>query len=149
MVEVTLSISKSGIIQVVESLAWKYAVAKDNGNNVKQTNNTKADGAGRAVDNTILSDSFSKRFNDVVDLVRDFLYSVTGTDPKVITIAVSGRWGGDQNALTDAVKDYITNGMMADWLNATANGDAQAYASLREGNRSAITNMVYSLKKPQ
>lgn len=148
MNNITITIAKGELMKSAESLLWKYGVATENDGNAKQTHNIKADSVGHAVDLRVLGDTFSKRFDQSVDLVRDYLTSVSGADIKTVALAFSTRWKGSAYTLQDAVTKYILDGMMTDYLIVTAPNEVKMYESQLEDDKKNIVSIIHSLGKP-
>lgn len=153
MQNITIDISKSELVKSAESLLWKYGVATDVEKNAKSVNNVKADSVSRPVDARVLKDSFDKRFEQVTNILMDFITDIQHggykNSPISVLLSFSSRWKGKATMLQEAVNKYILDGMMVDWLNVTAPSEATTYLSQIDGDKKNITNIAYSLGKPE
>lgn len=145
---VTLSISKTTIAKTMESLVYKYANAIDNEGNPKGVRNLKSDRIADTVDAFIVNGRIEKRINEVLSIAREFVNSVTGTDPLSINLNMPDRWNGQQASLQSFVEQYILDGLMADWLSATAPSEAPMYANLLPKDTENIIAELYTKGAP-
>lgn len=133
----------------VETQLWKYGGAIENGDNYKQVYNTKSDSNNNAVDHRLLSDSWEMRALEVCDFLRDFGAAVEETTGvKTITVTMTARWSSNQTTLQDLCVRYVTDGMMADYLNVAAPNEAVIYANRLQADEQRVKNNLYSVNPP-
>lgn len=145
---VPITILKDTIATSMETLLWKYGSAIEGADNFKQVYNTKAAG-NNAVDARVIDDSWETRTEEAIGFLRDFAPTVEATaGSKVVTLNMSSRWGGSQGTLKAALEKYILDGMMHDWLTATAPNEAPMYGNRLAEDEKKIKADVYSLRKP-
>ena len=125
---VSIQINRDNIATTMETLLWKYGSAIEGAENFKQVYNTQSDRTNNTLDARIVNDSWETRTQEAIDLLRDFSPTVT-----------SG---------TGTLERYIVDGMMCDWLNATAPNEAPQYSSRIPNDEKKIKDNIYSLGKP-
>lgn len=149
MQTIVITILKDNIATSMETLLWKYGSAIEGAENFKLVYNTKSSKSTNAVDARVIDDSWETRTQEAIDQIRDFSPEVTETaGSKVVTLEMSDRWEGSGQRLKAAMEKYILDGMMHDWLTATAPNEAALYGNrLGEDGKKIKTN-AYSLRKP-
>lgn len=146
---VSIQINRDNIATTMETLLWKYGSAIEGAENFKQVYNTQSDRTNNTLDARIVNDSWETRTQEAIDLLRDFSPTVTsGTGTKTIAMTMSNRWLGSEETLKAALERYIVDGMMCDWLNATAPNEAPQYSSRIPNDEKKIKDNIYSLGKP-
>ena len=149
MQTVIVTLSRDEMATSIETLLWKYGSAIEGAENFKAVYNTKSDRSKNAVDARVIDDSWETRSQEAIDALRDFAPSVSeSAGSKVVTLSISDRWGGSANTLRGAMERYIVNGMMADWLSATAPSEAPMYANQLADCALRIASIVNSLNPP-
>ena len=154
MAQVTITLAVSAMVLDAESLLWKYGNGIEGEGNDKAVNNVKSDGGSKAVDAHVLEASCVGRVNEVVEMLYDFSPAVAeSSGTYTIGLTMSDRWGGETPTaktatLTAAMKKYILDGMMSDWLNVTAPSEASVYTNKLAGDAREIRNNIYTLNKP-
>lgn len=149
MQTIVITILKDGIATSMETLLWKYGSAIEGAENFKQVYNTKSSKATNAVDARVIDDAWETRTQEAIDFLRDFAPDVNQTaGSKVVTLQMSSRWGGNQTTLKAAMEKYILDGMMHDWLTATAPNEAALYGNRLADDEKKIRTDAYSLRKP-
>jgi hypothetical protein len=158
MVTVSIVLNKTQVVKSVEVLLWKYGGAIENNENYKLVYNTKSDSDNNAIDSRLLMDSLQERAHEVCDIMRDYGSEYDDhTIPGTIAIAaeMSDRWtgaaatsGGNNTTLNDLVMRYVTDGMMADYLNVTAPTEAAVYANRLQSDEQKLKDNIYSLNPP-
>jgi hypothetical protein len=104
------------------------------------------------VDDKVLSDSFTKRSREAIEVLRDFIsgdisYDVHTGNPSV-TLAMPTRWASKETLLQAAVNRYVEDGMMADWLNVTAPTEATIFTTRLPQDETDIRVELYAKKQP-
>ena len=151
MTDITITIDKATVFATVESLLWKYGNAIEGAENYKQVFNVQSEHGADAVDNQVLSDAFGKRAREAVHSLRDFIIgSVSYSGGNVsVTLSMPSRWGGEASLLNAAVLRYVEDGIMVDWLYATAPSEAAVYAARLPQDETDIKVELYAKKTPQ
>ncbi|MBO4787019.1 MAG: hypothetical protein J5510_08125 [Prevotella sp.] len=151
MANINITINKAAIISTVESLLWKYGKAIEGADNYKQVYNTHSEHGVNTVDNKVLSDSFIARSREAIELLRDYMSGAitydTAGNPSV-TLAMSTRWSGRQSTLQSMVDEYVSDGMMADWLHVTSPNEAAIYNTKLVADADKISSDIHSLGRP-
>lgn len=158
MVTVSIVLNKTQVVKSVEVLLWKYGGAIENNENYKQVYNTKSDSTNNTIDNRLLMDSLKDRAHEVCDMLRDYGSEYddhTVANHIVISAEMSDRWtgvaatsGGTNLTLNDLVVRYITDGMMADYLNVAAPSEATIYTTRLQQDEAKLKDNIYSLNPP-
>ena len=149
MQTVIITILEDALAASMESLLWKYGSAIEGADNFKLVYNTKSSRTSNAVDAHVIDDSFETRAQEAIDYLRDFMPEVEETaGAKQITLSMSNRWSGSQKTLKAAMEKYILDGMMNDWLTATAPTEAAIYGARLDDDVNKIKADIYSLRKP-
>ena len=126
----TINISKHNVKTEFEALTWKYANSIDAENSSKPIHNMKPDRVDDAVDAFVVDAAFDRRMNEVSGFMSDFSATASESNGDVVlTFTVTSRWSGSLPALQSLVKTYVLDGMMAEWLNLTAPGEAAIYTT--------------------
>lgn len=149
MQTIVITILKDTIATSMETLLWKYGSSIEGAENFKLVYNTKSSRSTNAVDARVIDDSWETRAQEAIDLLRDFVLSVSQTaGSKVVTLSMPDRWAGSQPTLKAAVEKYITDAMMSDWLTVTAPNEAVLYTNRLEGDEKKIKVNIYSKGAP-
>lgn len=158
MVNISIALNKTTVVQSVEALLWKYGGAIENNENYKLVYNTKSDSTNNTIDSRLLIDSLKERSNEVCDMMRDYnsAYDDTSvTNTIVISAEMSDRWTGAaatalgvNKTLDDLVLRYVTDGMMVDYLNVAMPAEAAVYANRLQADEQKLKENIYSLNPP-
>lgn len=143
---VEIVLDKTSLTKSVETLLWKYGNAIEGADNFKQVSNVKTDTVNDKADKRLLDDSYAKRVNKAADIMREYVTDVEGS---VIRLALPNNWGGDQKVLKTLVEDYVTNGMMVDWLNPTAPNEAALYGVALKDAEQSVKSEIYAIGVPK
>lgn len=147
---INITIGKAELVKTVESLLWKYGNAIEGAENYKQVWNTKSEHGANAVDGRVQEDGFKKRAMEAIDIMREFIVGDidTATDSISVELSMPTRWVGKETLLQSAVDGYVTDGMMADWLNVTAPTEAAIYSTKLQQDKTNIETELYKRGKP-
>ena len=148
---INITIVKAELVKTVESLLWKYGNAIEGAENYKQVWNTKAEHLANAVDGRVLEDGFKKRAREAIDLLREFIYreiDYNDDGDAAVVLHMPTRWVGKETLLQSAVDGYVTDGMMADWLNVTSPTEAAIYSTKLPQDKTNIETELYKRGKP-
>lgn len=148
MQAVTIYINKNNITSLMEALVYKYANMVDNESNPKAVRNIKADIAADTVDQLIAGGYWTRRVNEVIHIMKDFVNSVTDSDEVAISLSMTNQWNGNTNALQSLACQYVIDGLMADWLTVTAPAEVPMYANKLPQDEDNIRAEIYSKGEP-
>lgn len=151
MQTVNITISKDALMKSVESLLWKYGRTIEGADNYRQVFNVQSEHGAHPVDEKVLSDSFSRRSKEAIDLMREFFtgninYDTDGSPAFVLNMPE--RWIGKEALLQAAVNRYVEDGMMSDWLNVTAPNETAIYTTRLTQDSTDITVELYKKGRP-
>ena len=143
---------KTEITKSVGALLWKYGNTIEGADNFKLESNVKIDLSDNA-DKRTLDDSFFNRTNELANIMREFVsgdvsVADTGQTPTynvTIPITMSTTWKGQQRVLKSHCDKYVIDGMMADWLNATAPNEAALYSLALKKDEENIIDELYAV----
>jgi len=154
MREITINFNKSEIIKLFRSKVYKIAEAMANDQNIKAVYNIKHGGEADVVDDRISESFYVDRLAILCSILADYMTNTIETvngverDRIAIILKVPSTSTVTNAVITPAVKDYITDGMVCDWIGLTAPGAQKQFNISVDDAEAKIKRIIYSKTAP-